>query len=350
MLKRLTPRERFEQLVATYEPSLRLAFIEAIHDIRSSITLKRIVERLEQRDLSGAIAAMGLDEAAFLPLDEAIRLAFNGGGVAEVSSMPALRDPQGYKVIIRFDTRNLEAERWLRDHSSTMVTRIIDEQRETIRETLEEGLQRGDNPTRTALDVVGRVSRATGRREGGIIGLSAPQAQYVAAARRELASGSESSMRNYLQRTRRDKRFDSVVLKSIKSGKPLSADVAEKITARYSDKLLRLRADTIALNETMSALNEAKMQSYRQAIAKGAVNVQQLTKSWHTVRDDRVRHTHHAMNGQVVPFEGHFVSPSGALLSYPHDPSAPASETIGCRCWMNVKMDFVADIFPGARP
>jgi hypothetical protein len=73
MLKRLSPRDRFEQLVSTYEPMLRTAFFEAIDDIRSNIVLRRVVESLERGDVKDAIAAMNLDEAAFRPLEEAIR-------------------------------------------------------------------------------------------------------------------------------------------------------------------------------------------------------------------------------------------------------------------------------------
>lgn len=57
MLKRLSPRERFEQLVSTCEPLLRIAFIEAIDDIRSNIVLRRVVERMERGDINGAVAA-----------------------------------------------------------------------------------------------------------------------------------------------------------------------------------------------------------------------------------------------------------------------------------------------------
>ncbi len=79
MLKRLTPREQFEALIATYEPILRAAFIAAVDDIRSNIVLRRIVERLEKGDISGAIDAMFIEEAAFNPLEEALRQAFNAG-------------------------------------------------------------------------------------------------------------------------------------------------------------------------------------------------------------------------------------------------------------------------------
>lgn len=144
MLVRLTPRRRFEILDGQYEPMLRVAFLEAIDDIRSNIVLRRVVERLERGDINGAVAAMHLDEVAFRPLDEAIRQAFNGGGVAAVEQMPALRDPEGHRFVIRFDARNVEAENWLRQHSTTLVSNIIADQQEGIRTALSAGLYRGD--------------------------------------------------------------------------------------------------------------------------------------------------------------------------------------------------------------
>lgn len=124
MPKRLSPRERFEQLVSTYEPAVRLAFLDAIDDITSNIVLRRVVERLERGDINGAVAAMHLDPAAFRPLDEVIRQAFNGGGVATGEQMPALKDPEGNRVVVRFDIRNIEAVNWLREHSTTLMTNM----------------------------------------------------------------------------------------------------------------------------------------------------------------------------------------------------------------------------------
>jgi hypothetical protein len=148
MLKRLSPRDRFEQLVSTYEPMLRTAFFEAIDDIRSNIVLRRVVESLERGDVKDAIAAMNLDEAAFRPLEEAIRQAYNGGGVATVEQMPALRDPSGLQVVLRWDARNLTAETWLREHSAQLVTDIVADQQVAIRAAFSKGLAGGANPTR----------------------------------------------------------------------------------------------------------------------------------------------------------------------------------------------------------
>ena len=53
--------------------------------------------------------------------------------------------------------------------------------------------------------------------------------------------------------------------------------------------------------------------------------------AWVTRRDDRVRATHAAADGQRVPVGGRFVV-GGWAMSYPGDPAGPVWETAGCRC------------------
>jgi uncharacterized protein with gpF-like domain len=342
MLKRLSSRERLEQLVADLAPVLRAAFMVAIDDISSNIILRRVVERLERGDVAGAIDAMHLDQAAFRPLEEAIRQAFNGGGVATVEQIPTLRDPNGHQIVIRWDVRNLVAEEWLREHSTTLVSNIIADQQTAIRTALSEGLARGDNPTRTALGIVGRVNRVTGKRDGGILGLTAQQAAYVDRARYELLSGDPAALRNYLERTRRDKRFDRTILKAMKDGKPLPAEAVDRITSRYADGQLKLRADTIALHETFQSMAAAKDIAFRQQIEKGTLQAQHVTKTWRHTPQKHPREDHVEMQGQVVQFDQPFVAPDGTRIMYPHAGGTPARHTLGCKCLAEYKIDFVA--------
>ncbi|HEU5019683.1 MAG TPA: head morphogenesis protein [Pseudolabrys sp.] len=344
MLRRLTEREQISILLDQYSLTIRQAFLDAIADIRSRITLGLIVERLEKGDIAGAIDAIHLERSAFNKVLDQIAAAFNAGGTAAVEALPILRDPSGHRLVIRFDARNIEAENWLREHSSTLVTRIVDDQREAIRTSMAEGLGQGQNPRSTALNVVGRVNRITGRREGGVIGLSTPQERYVASARQELLSGDPEAMRNYLGRGRRDKRFDKTVEKAISEGRAVPADMVAKITGRYSDRLLELRGEMLARSETMTALNVAKSEAMDQAIASGKIDIATVTDVWHSAGDDRVRHTHRALNGQSVPHGQGFRSPSGAFLRFPGDPEAPTSEIVGCRCWLEHKIDFLKGI------
>ena len=342
MLKRLSARERFEQLVATWSSPIRAAFMEAIDDIRSNIVLRRIVECLERGDIAGAIRAMNLDEAAFRPLEDALRQTFTGGGVAAVEGMPALRDPDGHRLVIRFDVRNPAAETWLREHSATLVTNIVEDQRTVIRTALEEGLARGDNPTRTALDVIGRLNRATGRREGGVVGLTTAQGEYVARARQELLSGEPDQLRNYLSRGRRDKRFDRTITSALRDGKPIPKEMVDRIVGRYSDGLLKLRADTIALNETMEALSTSKDIAFRQRIENGDLQAQHVTKTWKHTPQEHPRVQHVEMQGQTVRLDESFRAPDGTAIPYPHAPGVPLRHKLGCKCFAEYKIDFAA--------
>jgi len=349
MLKRLTPREQFEQLIANFEPLIRKAFEDAVADIRSNVQLRRIVERLERNDIAGAIEALNIDRAAFNPVADAIRQAYNAGGTAAVAGMPALRDPDGHRLVVRFDVRNLRADRWLAEHSSTLIANITADMREAARITLTAGMEAGRNPRSTALDLVGRLNRATGRREGGILGLTSIQAEYVASMRARLLSGDPAEMRKVLSMTRRDKRFDRTILKAIAEGYSVSTDMVARMTARYADSLLLLRGETIARTETMPALGQSQEEAFQQAIDKGAIRAGQIEGIWHSAGDKRVRATHGdhgGMNGQKVGWKEPFVSPSGARLMFPGDTSLGAgpSEVCNCRCWRELKINFFAGL------
>lgn len=229
-------------------------------------------------------------------------------------------------------------------HGSPDKTRIIDDQREAIRTALAEGLTQGQNPRQTALDVVGRVSRASNRREGGVIGLTRAQSEYIARARQELLSGEPDQLQRYLERGRRDKRFDRTVLASIRSEKPIPRETVDRIVGRYSDRLLELRGEMLARTETMAALGKSRNDAIRQQIAAGKIMVEDVTKVWRSAGDSGVRHTHRVLNGKTAPMDGFFASPSGAMLRYPGDPWAPGSEIVGCRCWMEYKIDYFASV------
>lgn len=348
MLRKLTPRERIALFVETWEPRLATAFLAVIDEIRSKVTLRLVVEAMERRDLSAALDAMNIDREAFGPFETALAEAFNAGGVMSAEDLN-LREPDGSRIVFRFGVRNPEAEAWLRDHSSALVTRIVDEQRDNIRTALEAGLSRGDNPRATALDIVGRVSGTSGSRTGGVIGLSAPHLAAVEKARQALTSGDVDGMRAYLQLASRDRNFDRMVAKAIEEGRPVPADAASKITGRLSDSYLKLRGETIARTETLTSLNGSRNEAMRQAIASGKVDARFVTKIWRATFDRRTRDTHAILNGTGVPFDGAFQSISGARLRYPGDPEAPASEIVSCRCTLELKVDYTGQFLARRR-
>lgn len=208
-----------------------------------------------------------------------------------------------------------------------------------MRLVIEDGQARGQNPRQTALGIVGRLNRATGQREGGILGLTSGQTDAVIRARLELAELDAG----YFRRKRRDARFDRLVAKAIRDGNPLSQADLDRVTGAYKTRLLGYRGEVIARTETLAALQAGKMEAARQLIDSGKVRADQVTKVWRATGDARTRDTHMALNGQVARLEAPFVTGGGAMMLHPHDTTlgAPASETIQCRCFWELKIAYL---------
>lgn len=328
MAKRPSQQERIVALLNNYEPAIRDAFLAAVRDIVDRAELGRLITALEQGNVEAALAALHIDTEAYQGLELAVRQSFVSAGTATVNSLPKLQDPTGGKLVIRFDIRDPKAEQWLTEHSSTMIREITEDQMLAARTALTEGLIRGDNPRTTALDIIGRTNKATGRREGGIIGLTSAQERYVANARAELMSGDAVQMQKYLNRQRRNKRFDPAVRAAIKGGKGIDAATVARMTGAYSDRLLQLRGETVGRTESMAAIHAASMEAYRQTIAKGNLPPSAVQKGWKATRDKRTRDTHRDLDGTFVGLYQRF--PNGLL--YPGDPDGPVAERANCRC------------------
>jgi len=98
-------------------------------------------------------------------------------------------------------------------------------------------------------------------------------------------------------------------------------DVPDSVARVFSKE----RATQIALDETNWIYNYANHKEY--------VENGQLTHTWLTKRDERVRDTHAAADGQTVPINEPFLI-NGYKMLFPMDDSygAPASEICSCRC------------------
>lgn len=99
--------------------------------------------------------------------------------------------------------------------------------------------------------------------------------------------------------------------------------IRERITEVY-DFAAGGRAERIARTEVIGASNAGSMQAMRDLGTVG--------KEWLTSRDDRVRETHDAMDGQRVAVNDAFISPDGETLQYPGDQSAGPGAVVNCRC------------------
>lgn len=335
-----------DELLDQYEPKVAAAFRECIDAIRSNVVLKTVVEALERGDINTAVRAIQIEPEAFTALELALQEAFNGGGVNMAQSLPQLVDAAGNRVLFQFGVRNRLAEDTLRTISSDLVTRITEDQKEALRLAFQAGLARGQNPTRTSLDVIGRVSRITGRREGGVIGLTSRQVEFIERARDRLLAGDVDGMRAYLDLKTRGRRYDRTVAKAIREGTPVPSDMVGKIVGRLTDRNLKLRGDTIALEETRTALFSARDVAIQQQVDAGKITHHEVTKHWKHSGSEHPRLQHIEMasryKAEGIPLDQPFIASDGTQLQYPHDPAAPARHRIGCRCRVEYTIDYIA--------
>jgi len=239
--------------------------------------------------------------------------------------------------------RNSRAEAYLRDQSSMLISSITQSARINVQSALTVGMEKGMNPRNVALDLVGRIDPASGKRTGGSIGLSASQEGWARSARTKLETLDEK----YFTMELRDKRFDGTVAKAIAAGKPLPRDTIDKLISRYRDNALRWRGENIARTEAMQALNHSEYEATKQAVDMGAVKNENVKREWDDAGDGRVRPSHRALNGQRVGLDEPFVSPvSKARMLHPGDTSlgAPVSEVAMCRCRVRSVIDWLGEL------
>lgn len=330
-----TSRSEFERLLLRLEAPVRRAFERVIEQAQKRVNYAAAVRAVRAGDIDALMQAAGIREGMWGVVTEQIRTAFMEAGIFTLNKdLPK-------RLFLDFNINNPRAESWLRMKSSQLITgNLMPEQRGAIQEILRAGMARGDNPQTTALDIVGRATGRGQTREGGVLGLTRKQAQYVSNAYDDLIDLNP----RYFERRLRDKRFDSIIRESFRNGKPLPKGTRDKIISRYEAKMLKHRGDNIARTETLGAMNEAADEALRQIIDEGLAPSSAAKRIWrHGRRSKQERPGHVLMSEerQTRMVNEPFVNPlTGAVLAHPG--AGPASEVINCTCYLEHDIDFVA--------
>ncbi|GGA64934.1 head morphogenesis protein [Pelagibacterium lentulum] len=352
-------RRQIRAIIDEFDPQAQAAFMDSVNEITSGIALAALVEALRARDVEAAVRALNIDGAAFTPLRRALEQAYYAGGAGTVAAMPTLRTVSGQQIALRFDVAFPRAEHRIRDLAGGFITRMTEEMRGLARTVIADGYALGRGPNTIAYDLAGRINRATGRRSGGILGLSGPQYEYVRTMREALANGPGIFRRPngdpvfWIKRdgtlgttlTRRDHRFDGTIIKAIREGKPVPADMVSRITGRYSDRLLLTRAEVVARTEVGEAVMASKREAFIQGLEKTGYTEQAVTRRWkHSGRRGKhARDQHIAMNNvEVKGLSEPYTLPDGTRMMHPLDSSLGAGpdQIVSCACDEEILLDF----------
>ncbi|WP_102867887.1 phage minor head protein [Pseudovibrio exalbescens] len=337
MARNQDPFSRYEE---EYIRRLERVFGDAVQNIKDRVTLKALIRALRAGDVETALRVLDITEDDFQELDITLEELYRKAGEAFGEDVPPIRDPlTGAVIQFSFTARNPRAERWLLEQSSKLVREVTESVKETARQELQAGLAQGKNPRATALELVGRLDRAKGKREGGSIGLTSTQAQHVANLKAQLASGDPAKMKQALDRKLIDKRYTRTIQKAIREGKPVPADKLQRIVDLYKGRYIKYRGEVIARTETLRALGASQREAWQQSIDKGHAAEQDIRRYWVTAGDERVRGSHRVipkMNKGGVGWNEPFKTPTGDSLNAPHD------HDVMCRCRTRIKVDYIA--------
>lgn len=356
---------------------IEAAYLDQIDDVVQQTVVADVERAVERNDVLGILGLLvGL--SGFLRLTEAIRGTYNRAAVLQMASFsPAdvARAEQstilpGYvgpvatpaptwqaplpqyepsrqriqftatpRQLPPYDPRLPAVDGAVNRIASEIVQDVQQAQVDAVAVVLDAGRAQGRTSREIALDIVGR-KQVGGRRQGGAIGIGGGDALALTNARAQLAGANPAELRQYLRRVLRDRRFDRSVEKAIKTGKPVPQSTVDKMITQYSNRLLRHRAAVLAQVAAKESVGAGRMRAVEQLIEQGVLSSANPTKVWHSQRDERVRNSHRALDGQVVGLRQAFTAPSGAQLLYPCDTSlgAPYSETAGCRCHFEIRL------------
>jgi len=336
-------RITIDQLYALAIPEVQEMFLNIMQDTVDDAILSEMIEAIENNDEEALFRATGFTPAVLAPILDRIEALYGEGAEIESDGWPKrLRTPSGMVKFV-FNMRNPIAERELKENSSSLVTNINNNVRDGLRLSMQEGIRRGQNPRKTALQMIGTYNPTTKKRQGGSLGLTKPQTQWSYSALSYLETLDEK----YFSLGLRDKRFDKTVRKAIDSGQPMNQKTVDQLHSAYKSKLLNYRASVISQTETIQSINRGQHAVYEQAMAEGAIHPEAVTKEWDDVHDSVTRPSHKAMGikyGKMkgIPFRDPFVTPSGEKLKHPGDTSFNASgkEVILCRCKAKYRVDF----------
>ncbi len=311
----MTPEE-MDALTSALQRKLGSAWADMVEWLRRNNKLKAVERAIARGDVQGALA--GIEQAA-------AKFAADVNGAFTLAQQRAARwlDGEVTDKLIRYDAANERAVSWMRQNTLELVRGINTEQRSIIHAAMTDGLERGESPLTIAREI--RDS----------IGLTAHQRKAVRSYRRSLEQG---DFADALGRQMADGRYDRGILAAQREGKAIPRAQINRMVERYRQIAINTRAETIARTEAIRSAHQGSHELFSDAVANGDVGEHQLVRSWvHRNRGRNNRDFHHVMNNQRRGLNEAFISGLGNAIMFPGDPTAPAEETINCRCTVTTR-------------
>lgn len=298
-------------------PAVKAAFLEALRRLRGTAKDAELHDALARGDIQAAMRALGVEERLPAELRPGLTKPLEDAFITTGRATP--EKTIGVRVGMRFDLSNPHTAQFLRNYDLGLIRQVSQETRDGIRQVIIDAFRYGGHPYEQA-----RAIRAS-------IGLTETQAAHVGTFRRLL----ESNDRRALARELRDRRFDRSVRRAVAEDHTPDPEHVDRMVARYRDRFINMRAETIARTETIRASNAAQTLAWRQAVTNGLLDGTVLRRHWLVTPDDRLCpycEDTPELNSGGIALDDYFQTPLG-LVPYPplHPNCFPGDTLVAAR-------------------
>jgi len=299
------------------DPKVRQAFLDAIDKAKAGVDDKALADAIATGDVNQVIRVLGIDQTMAPSLSVALGAPLEAAFIEAGRQTVARSIPTAGRLSMRFDIANPKATEFLRSYDLGLIREISNDTRLGIRRIVADAMAYGGHPYEQA------------RQIRSLIGLTDRQAAAVSNFRNLLETGDREAMTRAL----RDRRFDPTLDRTLGADaeRELTQEEIDRQVERYGERMLTMRAETIARTETIRAANAAQNAAWSQAADKGLLDRNTLRRQWLVVPDDRLC-IYCAevpdMNPDGVPLGGYFETPLGPAMYPPLHPQCFLGDTL----------------------
>ena len=268
------------RLAARLEPRLRREFLRAVEAVRGEVDLEALAQAVEsgqvpEIELRARLAEL---QGRLVTIPPVLQQGFLLGAQA------GAEDLARSGVSLRFDLVNPRAVEWVRARAAELVVEVTEETRQAVRSLVEQAFTEGRDARRTAREI------------RDVIGLTDRQAQAVQRFRERLAEEGVEDLTASLR------------------------------AVRYAQAQLRLRSQTIARTEIMTASHAGQDALWTEARTRGLIDPARTRRIWIATEDDRLEPLCEALDGQEAEMQGPF---SDGTMRPPRH--------VNCRCSLGLR-------------
>jgi hypothetical protein len=308
------------------EPRVRQALLDAIAALKKGVDLNLLAAALEGGRIDEALRILNVPRLEAIlsgqgitaeNFRESLTATYAAGAATALEVLPP-----AIRLQASFDLLNPRATEFLRRYEFNLIRQMTVDTQRAIGGVVLRGFNEGLPPNVQARHI----------RE--MIGLTDSQARAVDNFRRQLRT-QELQGKQVLPWERKLSAPERAQARRIFNDGGTTAEI-EALTAKYRQRLVNLRARTIARTETIRASAEGQQEMWRQAADQGFLDPAKTRRMWIVTRDDRLsEHDRQipGLNPDGVALDQAFRTPSGILMNPPTRPN--------CRC--AVVLDFLEE-------